>query len=55
MILTHIAIALLLITTQSAVVLNPISGITTKNLMFTGTIDVLDTEKLFFTFYGIDG
>jgi hypothetical protein len=55
MILTQIAFALLLITTQSAVVLNPITGITTKNLMYTGTIGVLDTEKLFFTYYGIDG
>jgi carboxypeptidase C (cathepsin A) len=55
MILTQIAFALLLITTQAAVVLNPITSITTKNLMYTGTIDVLDTEKLFFTYYGIDG
>jgi hypothetical protein len=40
MILVHITLALLLITTQSAVVVNQITGITTKNLMYTGTIGV---------------
>jgi hypothetical protein len=33
-------IALLIVCSQSAVVLNPITGITTKNIMYTGTIDV---------------
>ena len=39
------------------VVVNPITGITTNNLMFTGTIPVSDSSSsnLFFTFYGIDG
>ena len=52
--LLHLATALLVLSAQAAVVLNPISGITSKNLMYTGTIGV-GTEKLFFTFYGKDG
>ena len=54
MILIHITLSVLLLTVNSAVVLNPITGITAKNLMYTGTIEV-DTQKLFFTFYGLDG
>lgn len=38
----------------AAVVVNPITGITSKNLMFTGTIDS-GNSKLFYTFYGKDG
>lgn len=49
-----LVVFLCLSTIHSAVVLNPITGITTKNLMYTGTIAV-DAEKLFFTFYGFDG
>lgn len=52
--LLHLATALLVLSAQAAVVLNPISGITSKNLMSIGTIGV-GTEKLFFTFYGKDG
>jgi len=54
MILAHITLALLILSTQSAVVLNPITGITTKNLMYSGTVEV-GTQKLFFVFYGKDG
>lgn len=54
MILVHFALILLVLGSQAAVVVNPISGITSKNLMFTGTITV-DNEKLFYTFYGKDG
>lgn len=52
--LVHAILALLILSIQAAVVLNPISGITSNNLMYTGTIGV-GTEKLFFTFYGKDG
>lgn len=44
---------LILLSTQ-AVVINEITGITSSNLMYTGTIEARN-EKLFFTFYGIDG
>lgn len=54
MIYIHLLFALLFLSAHSAVVVNQITGITTKNLMYTGTIEV-GTEKLFFTFYGIDG
>lgn len=40
MILIHITLSLLLLTVNSAVVLNPITGVTAKNLMYTGTIEV---------------
>mgnify|MGYP001474815652 CR=1 FL=1 len=50
-----VLIGLFLISTiNTAVVVNPITGITAKNLMYTGTIGV-DNEKLFFTYYGYDG
>lgn len=54
MILIHITLTLLVLSAHSAVVVNPITGVTTKNLMFTGNIAV-GSEKLFFTFYGMDG
>ena len=38
MILAHLLIATLALTAYSAVVVNPVNGITTNNLMFTGTI-----------------
>lgn len=39
------------------VVVNPITGVTTNNLMYTGSIPVSDTSSsnLFFTYYGVDG
>lgn len=40
MILVHILLALLIFSTNTAVVVNPISGITSNNLMYTGTISV---------------
>ena len=49
-----ISISALIVLTLADVVVNPITGITSKNLMFTGTIGV-DTSKLFFTYYGFDG
>lgn len=55
MILAHLAfLSTLLVAALADVVVNPITGITSKNLMFTGTIDVA-TTKLFFTYYGFDG
>jgi hypothetical protein len=44
----------LILAAQSAVTINQITGIVQNNLMYTGTIGV-GTEKLFFTYYGIDG
>lgn len=54
MILPQIIVSLLIFTSQAAVVINQITGITSNNLMYTGTIAV-NNEKLFFTFYGKDG
>jgi hypothetical protein len=56
MIIVRLLLALLfLFSCQSAaVIINPITGITANNLMYTGTIAV-GTEKLFFIYYGIDG
>ena len=55
MTLSQLVIALVLsLIIKADVVVNPISGIASNNLMFTGTIDSSDS-KLFFTYYGIDG
>lgn len=40
MILIPITLTLLVLSTHAAVTINPITGITPKNLMFTGTIGV---------------
>jgi hypothetical protein len=40
MYLTQVILAVLFIIVQSEVVINPISGIATRNLMYTGTIAV---------------
>lgn len=39
----------------AAVTVNPITGVTTDNLLFSGTIPVSATDNLFFTYYGVDG
>ena len=54
MILTQFLLATLVFSCYSNVIVNPISGITSYNLMFTGTIAV-GNEKLFYTFYGKNG
>ena len=46
--------SLLIIAICGDVTINQISGVTSNNLMFTGTIDS-GSSKLFFTYYGIDG
>ena len=39
---------------HSAVTVNPISGISNQNLVFSGSIPV-GSNSLFFTYYGVDG
>lgn len=39
---------------QAAVTVNPISGVSSNNLVFSGTIPV-SSNNLFFTYYGVDG
>ena len=55
--LPYIFILIIICVSSANVVVNPITGITTNNLMFTGTIPVSDTSSsnLFYTFYGKDG
>lgn len=40
---------------QGAVTVNQITGVTTDNLLFSGTIPVSASINLFFTYYGVDG
>jgi hypothetical protein len=40
---------------QCAVTVNQITGVTTDNLLFTGTIPISASTNLFFTYYGVDG
>lgn len=40
---------------QSAVIVNQISGISTDNLVYSGTIALSDSSSVFFTYYGVDG
>jgi len=50
-------ILLLLATTvaiHSAITVNPITGISDHNLVFSGSIPV-GSNSLFFTYYGVDG
>ena len=55
--LPYIFILTIICVSSANVVVNPITGITTNNLMFTGTIPVSDTSSsnLFYSFYGKDG
>ena len=57
MILPQVCLLLFILSAHSEVVVNQITGITTNNLMYTGTIPVSDSSasSLFFTYYGIDG
>lgn len=53
--LAHFLLAALVLScVQATVVVNQITGITSNNLMFTGTI-ALGDDKLFFTYFGNDG
>jgi hypothetical protein len=45
----------LAISTQSAVTINQISGVSNDNLVFSGTIAISTSNSLFFTYYGVDG
>jgi hypothetical protein len=40
MILVQVVLSLLVLSSQAAVIINPINGITSNNLMYTGTIAV---------------
>lgn len=44
-----------LVAAQTAIVVNPITGITDQNLVYSGSIPISDTNSLFFTYYGVDG
>lgn len=39
---------------QAAVVVNPVTGISDQNLVFSGSIPISATNNLFFTYYGVD-
>lgn len=40
---------------HAAVTINAITGVTTDNLVFSGTIPISTATNLFFTYYGVDG
>lgn len=44
-----------LIITHSALTINPISGVSDNNLVFSGIIPISTSTNLFFTYYGVDG
>jgi len=48
-------LAAIAVLTSSAVTINQITGVTDQNLVFSGTIPISATNKLFFTYYGVDG
>jgi hypothetical protein len=48
------ALAILVILGNTAVVVNQITGISDTNLVYSGTIPISATNKLFFTYYGVD-
>lgn len=49
-----LCLAVLVAFCASAVVVNPVTGVSDTNLVYSGTIPVSDTNKLFFTYYGFD-
>lgn len=57
MIYTQLLLSLLIATSLSAVVVNPLSGVSDNNLVYSGSLPISDTAKstLFFTYYGING
>ena len=50
-----VTLLIIVIGVQSAVTVNTITGISSSNLVFSGTIPVSGSDNLFFTYYGIDG
>lgn len=40
---------------QAAITVNPITGISSSNLVFSGSIPTASSDNLFFTYYGVDG
>jgi hypothetical protein len=42
-------------TSYATVTVNTITGLTTSNLVYSGTISISATNNLFFTYYGVDG
>ena len=53
----HLIICLVLTTAFADVVVNPLEGISNNNLVFSGSLPVVDgsNSTLFFTYYGING
>lgn len=49
-----ILVAILAIT-QAAVTVNQITGLTSDNLVYSGSIPISTSNNLFFTYYGVDG
>lgn len=43
-----------LVLAQATITINPISGISSSNLVFSGTIPTSSNDSLFFTYYGVD-
>lgn len=40
---------------NAAVTVNPISGVSSQNLVYSGLIPISASSNLFFTYYGVDG
>lgn len=43
------------ISIHAAVTVNPISGVSSQNLVYSGLIPISANSNLFFTYYGVDG
>jgi hypothetical protein len=57
MALSHRILLLLtaIISIHAAVTVNPITGVSSQNLVFSGLIPITATNNLFFTYFGVDG
>jgi hypothetical protein len=55
--ITQILLSLLVVSSFSAVVVNPLDGVSDNNLVYSGSLPISATAKstLFFTYYGING
>jgi hypothetical protein len=40
---------------KAAVTVNQITGVSTDNLVYTGTIPISTTANIFFSYFGVDG
>ena len=50
-----VCLVALLATSQAAVTVNQIKGVTDNNLVYSGTIGITGGNNLFFTYYSADG